>query len=524
MKNPSDLPDAWPFAEASRVVARMDKLKKSEAIFETGFGPSGMPHVGTFAEVVRTSWVRNAFKELSNLPTRLISYSDDLDGMRRVPSNVPNQEMMNEFIGVPLCRVPDPYGSHESLSAHAEARLRAMLDDLGLDYEFKKASDSYTSGLLDNVMLRALQNHQQIVNVVTPTLGAERSSHWSPFMPIHPVTGQVMQVAITPNLEAETVIWKDHDGKSYETSVKGGACKLQWKADWAGRWVGLGVDYEMCGKDLIDSVKLSSKIARILGGIPPENMIYEMFLDKDGKKFSKSKGNAFGVEDWLRYGPSEALAHVFFRKPGTAKSLKLDDIPRNIDEWLADIRASQSQEGNVLRQNPAWHIYNGQIPTNSPEVSYALLVNIASASEVKTGEELASIIGIATREPAQEELLDYAVNFCHDIMSPNRLFHDPVGFERDALQELVEELKAFDDTSEAEAIMARVYEVGKHYPFGNLRDWFSLLYRSLLGVESGPRFGNFVALRGVEETINMITDTLHRTPEEQETHEVKNGL
>jgi lysyl-tRNA synthetase class 1 len=514
MKNASDLPDAWPFVEASRVVARMAKLNKSEAVFETGFGPSGMPHVGTFAEVVRTSWVRNAFKEISDIPTRLISYSDDMDGMRRVPQNVPNQERTARYLGMPLCRIPDPYGQYESLSAHAEARLRAMLDDLGLDYEFKKASDSYRDGLLDQAMLAVLAHHQEIVNVVTPTLGAERSSHWSPFMPIHPINGQVMQVGITPNPDAKTVIWQDHDGKSYETSVLGGACKLQWKADWAARWLALGVDYEMCGKDLLDSVKLSSKIVRILGGLPPENMIYEMFLDKNGQKFSKSKGNAFGVEDWLRYGPSEALSHVFFRKPGTAKALKLDDIPRNIDEWLGDIKASRSQDGNILRQNPAWHVHNAKMP-NSPEVSYALLVNVASASEVKTGAELASIIGITAKEPVMDRFLDYVVNFCHDVVSPNRVFHEPVGFERDALLELVEELKAFDDTSEAEAIQARVYEVGKHYPFANLRDWFSLLYRSLLGVESGPRFGNFVALRGVQETITMITDTLNRSPVEE---------
>ncbi|MCL2430458.1 MAG: lysine--tRNA ligase, partial [Alphaproteobacteria bacterium] len=354
-----DAPKAWPFEEASKLARRMAGSAKQAALFETGYGPSGLPHIGTFGEVARTSWVRRAFTELTAIPSRLIAFSDDMDGLRKVPENVPNRDMLAQHLGKPLTQIPDPFGTHESFGAHNNARLRAFLDGFGFDYEFASASAYYREGRFDAALIRVLEEYERIVEVIVPTLGPERRATYSPILPIHPRTGQVMQVKIEAwDAAGGTVRWTDPEtGQTLETTVRGGAAKLQWKADWAMRWYALGVDYEMSGKDLIDSVRLSSRICRILGREPPESFTYELFLDEHGQKISKSKGNGLSVEEWLRYAPQESLAQFMYNAPHRAKRLYFDVIPRATDEYLANAAREPNQSEAEKRSNPAWHIH-----------------------------------------------------------------------------------------------------------------------------------------------------------------------
>jgi lysyl-tRNA synthetase class 1 len=252
---PPAIPKAWPFEEAAKVAKRLDASGKAAALFETGYGPSGLPHIGTFGEVARTSWVRRAFRELTGRESRLLAFSDDMDGLRKVPDNVPNKEMLTAYLGKPLTRIPDPFGTHDSFGAHNNARLRAFLDSFGFAYEFASSSDYYASGRFDAALVRMLECYEKVMEVILPTLGPDRRATYSPILPIHPRTGIVMQVPMRSwDAAAGTVVWQDPDSQEvFETSVKGGHCKLQWKADWAMRWYALGVDYEMSGKDLIDS-------------------------------------------------------------------------------------------------------------------------------------------------------------------------------------------------------------------------------------------------------------------------------
>ena len=338
-------PKAWPFEEASKVRDRLTASGKRQALFETGYGPSGLPHIGTFGEVARTSWVRHAFTTLTGLSSRLIAFSDDMDGLRKVPDNVPHREMLAEHLGKPLTRIPDPFGTHESFGAHNNARLRAFLDSFGFEYEFASSTEYYASGRFDAALVRVLEDYDEILAVMLPTLGPERRATYAPILPLHPRTGRVMQVKIERcDPAAATVTWRDPDfGETFETSVKGGACKLQWKADWAMRWYALGVDYEMSGKDLIDSVRLSGRICRILGGAPPDGFTYELFLDENAQKISKSKGNGLSVEEWLRYAPPESLSQFMFNAPQRAKRLYFDVIPRAVDEYLANAARCPAQ-------------------------------------------------------------------------------------------------------------------------------------------------------------------------------------
>ncbi|MBT7942021.1 MAG: lysine--tRNA ligase, partial [Alphaproteobacteria bacterium] len=352
--------NAWPFAEARALLKHLgDKTpEKGYVLFETGYGPSGLPHIGTFGEVARTSMVRHAFHQLSDLPTKLFAFSDDMDGLRKVPDNIPNKEMVEQHLGKPLTQIPDPFGTHESFGHHNNARLQAFLDDFGFDYEFKSSTDYYKGGLFDDMLLKVLAEYDKIINVVLPTLGNERRATYSPFLPVCKKTGTVLQApVIQRNVEAGTIVYEDEDGTKIETPVTGGHCKLQWKADWGMRWAGLSVDYEMSGKDLIDSVKLSSKICRILGCTPPQNLTYELFLDDNGEKISKSRGNGLAVEEWLRYAPPESLSLFMYQKPKTAKRLYFDVIPRNVDDYLTHVEKFESQEDAKKLDSPAWHIH-----------------------------------------------------------------------------------------------------------------------------------------------------------------------
>ena len=356
---------AWPFEEARKLLQRIGERppEKGYALLETGYGPSGLPHIGTFGEVVRTTMVRQAFQRISDVPTRLFCFSDDMDGLRKVPDNIPNREMVAQHLGKPLTQIPDPFGEHESFGAHNNARLRSFLDAFGFDYEFQSSTDWYRSGRFDAALRRALECYDEIMAVMLPTLGAERQQTYSPFLPLCPKTGRVLQVPVVErDVSAGTIVYQDEDGSRVEVPVTGGHCKLQWKADWAMRWYALGVDYEMSGKDLIDSVRLGGRITRILGGKPPENLTYELFLDDKGEKISKSKGNGLTVEEWLAYAPEESLALFMYQKPRAAKRLYFDVIPRTVDDYLSFLARYPDEEPHKRLENPVWHIHNGAPP------------------------------------------------------------------------------------------------------------------------------------------------------------------
>ena len=513
------IPKLWPFEEAQKLADRLAASGKAEALFETGYGPSGLPHIGTFGEVARTSWVRHAFTVMTGLPSRLIAFSDDMDGLRKVPDNVPNREMLAGYLGQPLTRVPDPFGTHESFGAHNNARLCAFLDSFGFEYEFASATTYYRNGRFDAALLYVLERHDAILDVVLPTLGPDRRATYSPILPIHPKTGRVMQVKIERrDVDAGTVAWRDpEDGAWYETEVTGGRCKMQWKADWALRWHALGVDYEMSGKDLIDSVKLSGKICRILGSTPPTGFTYELFLDEHGQKISKSKGNGLSVEDWLRYAPAESLSQFMFTAPQRAKRLFFDVIPRAVDEYLANVARYPAQPEAERPANPVWHIHGGAPPADAASpVGFAMLLNLASVVNADTPEIVWGFLrryapGTTPQNaPFLARLVDHAVAYFQDFVRPAKRFRPADPAERAALADLAAELGRLPAGADAETIQAAVYEVGKRHGFTELRAWFGCLYQVLLGQAEGPRFGGFVALYGIPETIGLIEIALAR--------------
>ncbi|WP_207483225.1 lysine--tRNA ligase [Arenibaculum pallidiluteum] len=510
---------AWPFEEARKLLARFGKAPpaKGYVLFETGYGPSGLPHIGTFGEVVRTSMVRHAFQQLSDLPTRLFTFSDDMDGLRKVPDNVPNQEMIRQHLGKPLTKVPDPFGTHESFGHHNNARLRAFLDSFGFEYEFQSSTEWYTSGRFNDALLRVLERYDEIMAVMLPTLGEERQQTYSPFLPISPRTGKVLQVPVLErNVAAGTIVFEDEDGTRTELPVTDGHCKLQWKPDWGMRWHALSVDYEMSGKDLIASVELASKICRILGSEPPEGFNYELFLDDKGQKISKSKGNGLTVEEWLRYAPPESLSLYMFQKPRAAKRLYFDVIPRAVDEYLTFAEKARQEEPARLLENPAWHIHAGETPAVRTDLSFNILLNLAGVANAESKDVM---WGFITRyapdaspeaNPFLDRLVGYAVTYYQDFVKPQKNYRAPTAEERAALEDLLAGLEALPPGARAEEIQNLVYEVGKRHPFPELRAWFQSLYEVLLGQTQGPRMGGFIELYGIGNTQALIRDALAR--------------
>ena len=512
--------NAWPFAEARALWDERLKQQvpaKGYVLFETGYGPSGLPHIGTFGEVVRTTMVRRAFEAMNpGVTTRLFAFSDDMDGLRTVPDNVPNKEMVAQHLGKPLTSIPDPFGTHDSFGAHNNARLRAFLDSFGFEYEFKSATEAYKSGTFDAALLRVLERYDDVINVILPTLGPERRATYSPFLPIDAKTGIVLQVPIVHrDVTAGTVVYED-DGKKIEVPVTGGHCKLQWKCDWAMRWYALGVDYEMSGKDLIDSVRLSSQICRILGATPPQNLTYELFLDEQGQKISKSKGNGLSVEDWLKYAPWESLALFMYQKPKTAKRLFFDVIPKTADEYLDYLGKFPNETPEAQANNPAWHIHNSKPPVENTHLSFGLLLNLVGVAHADSPAVLWQYISryAPTATPATAPILDRmaqnALAYYQDFVKPTKQFKTPSPEDAAALKDLRDALTAHTGENSPEALQNLVFEIGKRHAaaFPNLRDWFKTLYQILLGQEQGPRFGSFVALYGVPETIALIDRAL----------------
>lgn len=514
---------AWPFEEARKIIKRYARDGfPEEVLFETGYGPSGLPHIGTFGEVARTSMVMNAFRLLTEdkVKVRLLCFSDDMDGMRKVPGNVPNAEMLEEHLGLPLTKVPNPFaddsGDFEpSFGHHNNAKLRTFLDRFGFTYEFASATDYYSSGKFDEILKLACHKYQEIMDVMLPTLGEERQATYSPFLPISPKTGRVLYVPMkNVDAEAGTITFDDEDGTETTLPVTGGNVKLQWKPDFGMRWAALGVVFEMYGKDHQINSNLYDKICRILGTRPPEHFIYELFLDHEGKKISKTTGNGITIDEWLSYAPTESLSLFMFTKPKTAKRLYFDVIPRNVDEYFQHLAAYEKQDAKARLSNPVWHIHSGNPPEVSMPISFSMLLNLVSASNASDKETLWGFIsqyetGLSPEtSPVLDELVGFAIRYFEDFVKPQKEFRDPTESERSALEALKERLGNLPDEADAETIQTEVFTVGKEHNYENLREWFQALYQILIGQEQGPRFGSFVALYGVDRTKQLIDAAL----------------
>lgn len=540
---------SWPFEQARLLLDRVLKLRLSDAerdlaatlfaqgdfaqavatlpalnkpvVFQCGFGASGLPHMGTFGEAARPTMVRNAFRALTEdaIPTKLIVFSDDMDGLRKIPDNVPNREILEEDRDKPVSKVRDPFGEYESFAHHNNARLRAFLDGFGFDYDFMSSTDCYTSGRFDEVLLRVLARFDAMQAVMLPTLGEERRATYSPFLPISPKTGRVLQVpTLERNVEAGTIVFADEDGTLTEVPVTGGHVKLQWRPDWAARWTALEVDFEASGKDLVDSVRVSNKLVKVLGGTPPEAFHFELFMDENNQKISKSKGNGLTMEEWLRYGAPESLAYYMYQSPKSAKRLYFDVIPKATDEYLQQLdaynRARADGANGPAIDNPAWHVHRGAPPERGSPVSFSLLLNLVSAADASTKDILWGFISryIAGATPETEPTLDrlagYAINYYEDFVKPSKKFRAPDDKERAAMTALVARFKALPADADAETIQNNVFEVGKDAGFEPLRGWFQALYEVLLGQSQGPRFGSFAAIFGLERTIALIERAL----------------
>ena len=539
---------SWPFEQARILLDRVLKLRLSDAerdlaasligegkvaeavaacpalnqpvVFQCGFGASGLPHMGTFGEAARPTMVRTAFRALTEdaIPTKLIVFSDDMDGLRKIPDNVPNREMLEEDRDKPVSSVRDPFGEYESFAAHNNARLRAFLDGFGFDYEFMSSTETYKSGRFDEVLLKILARFDAVQGVMLPTLGEERRATYSPFLPVSPKSGRVLQVpTLSRDVDKGTITFTDEDGTLTEVPVTGGHVKLQWRPDWAARWYALGVDFEASGKDLVDSVRVSNKLVKVLGGTPPEAFHFELFMDENNQKISKSKGNGLTMEEWLRYGAPESLAYYMYQSPKSAKRLYFDVIPKATDEYLQQLetfnKARATSNGTAI-DNPAWHVHRGAPPEKGSPLSFSLLLNLVSAADASTKDILWGFVSRympgadAQTEPMLDRLIGYAINYYEDFVKPSKKFRAPDDKERAAMEDLLARFKALPADADAETIQNEVFEVGKNAGFEPLRAWFQALYEVLLGQSQGPRFGSFAAIFGLERTIALIEQAL----------------
>ncbi|WP_425071315.1 lysine--tRNA ligase [Sagittula sp. S175] len=504
---------AWPFEEARRILKRYEKAppEKGYVLFETGYGPSGLPHIGTFGEVARTSMIRRAFHEISDIPTRLICFSDDMDGMRKVPGNVPQQEMLREHLQKPLTAVPDPFGTHESFGHHNNAMLRRFLDTFGFEYEFYSATEFYKSGQFDAVLLRAAERYDDLMKIMLKSLRDERAATYSIFLPIHPETGRVLYVPMK-NVDAAKgeITFDDEEGREWTLPVTGGNVKLQWKPDFGARWAALGVDFEMYGKDHSTNTPIYDGICRALGAKAPEHFTYELFLDDKGQKISKSSGNGISIDEWLTYASAESLSYFMFQKPKTAKRLFFDVIPKAVDEYHQQLRAYPTQDATQQLANPVWHIHGGDVPESTLVVPFSMLLNLASAAHAEDKAAMWSFIRRYAPDASPETHPDvdaaagFAVKYYEDFVKPTKVFRAPEPQERAAMEDLAARLRAWEGPADDETLQSAVFAVGKEHGFENLRDWFKALYEVLLGQSQGPRFGGFIALYGVAETVELI--------------------
>jgi len=504
---------SWPFVEARNLVKERKKIyeKKGKITLQTGYGPSGLPHIGTFAEVVRTTMMVNAIKQIIDIPTEIITFSDDMDGLRKVPDNIPNKEILEKNLHKPLTSIPDPFDKFKSFGEHNNEMLKKFLDQFKFNYIFISSTDTYQKGTFNNALLLVLEKYEKIIEIILPTLGKERQKTYSPFLPICPETGQVLEVPIIEIKKKEGKIIYKNGNKKIETEVTNGKCKLQWKIDWAMRWYAFDVDYEMYGKDLIESAILSSKICQTLGKKSPNGFAYELFLDEKGEKISKSRGNGITIEQWLQYASPESLALYMYQNPKRAKKLYADVVPKAVDEYLTCIDKFSEQDIQHRLLNPVWHVHNGNPPKEKSIMPFSVLLNLVGTSNATNKDVLWKFIKKykkdikASEHPILDNLVKYALKYFKDIVQPNKKYRKPNEKEKKALQDLANRLKDCNDQMEPEAIQTIVYSVGKDNGYKeNLREWFKAIYEIIFGDQNGPRMGFFISFFGIKETIELI--------------------
>ena len=509
--------NAWPFVEAKKILKerKIDIEKKGKIILQTGYGPSGLPHIGTFGEVARTSMVVNALNQLTDIPKEIITFSDDMDGLRKVPDNVPNKDLLNKNLHKPLTNIPDPFKKYNSFGEHNNEMLKKFLNQFNFKYTFKSSTELYKSGTFNDSLKKILKKYNEIMNIIIPTLGKERQKTYSPFLPICPETGIVLEIPIIEIDEKKSKIIFDNKGVKIEKSILDGNCKLQWKVDWAMRWYALDVDFEMYGKDLIESAILSTKIIKLLGKSSPSGFAYELFLDEKGEKISKSKGNGITIDDWLKYSSPESLSLFMYQNPKRAKKLYKEIVPKAVDEYLDLIEKSTNQSELQILLNPVWHVHNGVIPKEKMIMTFSMLLNLVETSNANSKDLLWKFVkkykqNIEEKEyPIFDKLIEYAIKYFNDVIKINKKYKKPNEQEKLALNELIKILDQCNDEMSPEDIQTKIYTTGKENGYkDNLRDWFRLIYEVVFGEENGPRMGFFISFFGVKETKQLIEEKI----------------
>ena len=508
---------AWPFVEAKKMLRERKSFieKKGKITLQTGYGPSGLPHIGTFGEVARTSMMANALQQLTDIPTEIITFSDDMDGLRKVPDNVPQKELLEKNLHKPLTKVPDPFKKFNSFGEHNNEMLKNFLDSFKFNYNFKSSTSLYTAGFFNSSLKIILENYDGIMNIILPTLGKERQKTYSPFLPICPETGHVLEIPVKKiNKDISTIIF-DNKGKELEASILDGNCKLQWKVDWAMRWYALDIDFEMYGKDLIESAILSTKIIKLIGKTNPSGFAYELFLDEKGEKISKSKGNGITIDQWLQYASPESLSLYMYQNPKRAKKLYKEIVPKAVDEYLDFIEKAKTQDELQLLMNPVWHVHNSQIPKENMIMTFSMLLNLVETSNADNKELLWKFVkkykkNILEKEhPIFDKLVGYAIKYYNDLIKLQKKYKKPNDNEKLALEALVKILDKCNDKMSPEDIQTLIYSTGKENGYSeNLRDWFKLIYEVVFGDENGPRMGFFISFFGVQETKDLILNKI----------------
>ncbi len=512
-----DKTNAWPFVEAKKVLRDRKKFidQKGKIVLQTGYGPSGLPHIGTFGEVARTAMLVNALNYITDLPKEIITFSDDMDGLRKIPDNVPNKDQLAQSLHKPLTNVPDPFGKFKSFGEHNNEMLKNFLDKFNFKYTFKSSTELYKSGFFNSTLQLILENYQGIIDIIIPTLGKERQKTYSPFLPICPETGVVLEIPVLEINKENSKIIFDNNGKKLEQTIFDGNCKLQWKVDWAMRWYALDVDFEMYGKDLIESAILSTKIIKLLGKNNPSGFAYELFLDEKGEKISKSKGNGITIDEWLEYASPESLSLFMYQNPKRAKKLYREIVPKAVDEYLEFIDKSKTQNELQLLMNPVWHVHSGKMPKEEMVMSFSMLLNLVETSNANSKNLLWKFVKkykkniLEKNYPIFDKLVGYAIKYFNDVIKQNKKYKKPNKIEKKALEALIKVLENCNDQMQPEEIQTKIYSVGKENGYSeNLRDWFKLIYEVVFGDENGPRMGFFISFFGVNETKQLIKNKI----------------
>jgi lysyl-tRNA synthetase class 1 len=512
-----DKTNAWPFVEAKKILRDRKKFidQKGKIVLQTGYGPSGLPHIGTFGEVARTAMLVNALNHITDLPKEIITFSDDMDGLRKIPDNVPNKDQLAQSLHKPLTNVPDPFGKFKSFGEHNNEMLKNFLDKFNFKYTFKSSTELYKSGFFNSTLQLILENYQGIIDIIIPTLGKERQKTYSPFLPICPETGVVLEIPVLEINKENSKIIFDNNGKKLEQTIFDGNCKLQWKVDWAMRWYALDVDFEMYGKDLIESAILSTKIIKLLGKNNPSGFAYELFLDEKGEKISKSKGNGITIDEWLEYASPESLSLFMYQNPKRAKKLYREIVPKAVDEYLEFIDKSKTQNELQLLMNPVWHVHSGKMPKEEMVMSFSMLLNLVETSNANSKDLLWKFVKkykkniLEKNYPIFDKLVGYAIKYFNDVIKQNKKYKKPNKIEKKALEALIKVLENCNDQMQPEEIQTKIYSVGKENGYSeNLRDWFKLIYEVVFGDENGPRMGFFISFFGVNETKQLIKNKI----------------